>query len=212
MYGRLTRIKSSPGPDLEETIRTYEERVAKPAREVPGFRGLALLVNRDTGEGLTIAYWDDKAALDASAARAQQIRESSASASGGALKVTSVESGEVVSMERAGDPRAGTFGRLNTIDGKPEQIDAAIAAYKAEVVPLLKSLPGFRSVVMSVNRETGRVVVGSVWATQQDRDTSEAKVTEVRKKTAATAGAPRANVELFEVVYADIPVGARTRG
>jgi hypothetical protein len=34
----------------------------------------------------------------------------------------------------------------------------------------------------------------------------------VRKKTAATAGAPRAQVELFEIVYADIPAGVRSGG
>ncbi|HVD01377.1 MAG TPA: hypothetical protein VNG93_09560 [Candidatus Dormibacteraeota bacterium] len=55
---------------------------------------------------------------------------------------------------------------------------------------------------MSVNRESGRTMVGSVWATEPDRANSEAKLAELRKKTTATAGAPRATVELFEVVYA----------
>jgi len=210
MHGRLTRTKATPGEDVEEAIRTFEERAAKPARETPGFRGLALLVNRETGDGVTITYWDDEAALNASAERMKQLRESVVAQAGGSMTVTSVESGEIVSMERAGDPRAGTFGRLNSLDAKLEQLDAAIAAYKADVVPLLKSLPGFRSVVMSVNRESGRVTVGSVWATEADRAASEAKVAELRKKTAATAGAPSATVELFEIVYADIPVGART--
>ena len=128
-------------------------------------------------------------------------------------------SGEIVSMERSADAAPGTYARLNTIDGNPDQLDAAIAAYRSEVVPLLKSLPGFRSVVMSVNRETGRAMVGSVWATEQDRANSAAKLTELRRKATATGGAPRASggfhfdpsttlVELFEVVYADIRAGA----
>jgi heme-degrading monooxygenase HmoA len=209
MYGRLTRIKGSPD-GLEESVRTFEKDVATPVRAEPGFRGLALMGNRQTGDAITIAYWEDRAAMEASAEKMKQIRAAHAAASGGKTTITSVETGEIVSMERAGDPSAGTFARINTLDAKPDQIDAAIATYKAEVGPLLKSLPGFRSVVMSVNRETGRVVVGSVWASEQERDASEARVAELRKKTATTAGAPRADVELFEIVFADIPAGART--
>jgi heme-degrading monooxygenase HmoA len=140
----------------------------------------------------------------------KQIRESAHEASAVPMTIVSVESGEVVSMERVGDPRAGTFVRLNTLDAKPEQIDAALAAYRANVLPLLKSLRGFRSAVMTANRETGRVVVGSVWETADDREASEAKVAELRKSTAVTAGAPSAKVELFDIVYATIPAGART--
>jgi heme-degrading monooxygenase HmoA len=210
MFGRLTRFKLKPQGDEKEAIRKFEENVARPSREVPGFRGLALMVNRDTENGITIAYWDDKAALDASAEQMKAQRDAAVADSAGAMSVTSVESGEVVSMERAGDPRAGTFARLNTLNGKPEQIDATIAAYNRDVVPLLRSLAGFRSVVMSVNRDTGQIVVGSVWNTEADRKASEAKVAEVRRKTAITAGAPSAQVELFEIVFADIPVQART--
>lgn len=209
MYGRLTRIKGEPEGINEEAIHTFEERVVAPARKEPGFQGLALLVNRETGEGVTIAYWKDRAAMEASAERMAKLRESVAAASTTPMQITSVEDGEIVSMERAAEPRAGTFARMNTLDGKPEQIDAGIASYRTEVLPLLKSLPGFRSVVLSVNRETGRTVLGSVWATEQDRANSEAKLTELRKRAAETAGAPRATVELFEIVYADIPVGAR---
>jgi heme-degrading monooxygenase HmoA len=208
MYGRLTRIKVPP-EGIKEAIDTFEERVVSQAKREPGFQGIALLVNRDTGEGVTIAYWKDLEAMEASAERMNKLREAVAAASTAGMTVTGVEVGEIVSMERAADPSAGTFARLNSLDAKPEQIDAAIASYQAEVVPLLKSLPGFRSVVMSVNRETGRTMVGSVWATERDRADSEATVAELRKRATATAGAPRATVELFEIVYANIPVGAR---
>jgi len=211
MYGRLTRIKGSPD-GLEESVRTFEKDVAAPARGEPGFRGLALMGNRETGDAIAIAYWEDKAAMEASAEKMKQIRAAHAAASGGKMTITSVESGEVVSMERVGDPRAGTFARINTVDGKPELADAAISAYKAQVLPLLKTLRGFRSAVATVNRETGRVVVGTVWETAADREASDSKVAELRKSTAAAGGGSSAKVELLEIVFADIPAGARTGG
>ncbi len=209
MLGRLTRIKSTR-EGIEESLRTFEQKVAGPARAEPGFRGLVLMANRETGDAITIGYWEDRASLEASGEKMKQIREEAAAASGGAMTVTSVESGEVVSMERVGDPRAGTFVRLNTVDGKPELADAAISAYKAQVLPLLKTLRGFRSAVATVNRETGRVIVGTVWETAADREASDSKVAELRKSTAAVGGGSSAKVELLEIVFADIPAGART--
>src|ERR1700681_1713714 len=104
MHGRLTRSKLPPASDAQDVVRNFEERVVGPAQGAPGFRGVVLMLNREAGEAITIAYWEDKAALDASAERMKQIRESAHEASAVALTIVSVESGEVLSMERVGDP------------------------------------------------------------------------------------------------------------
>jgi hypothetical protein len=61
---------------------------------------------------------------------------------------------------------------------------------------------------MAANSETGQIWVSSVWETAEDRAASEAKVADLRKSTAATAGAPGAKVELFESVHVEFKVGA----
>jgi len=82
MHGRLTRIKGTP-EGLEESVRTFEKDVAAPARGEPGFRGLALMGNRKTGDAITIAYWEDLAAMEASAERMKQLRAALTAGSGG---------------------------------------------------------------------------------------------------------------------------------
>ena len=206
MYGRITRTKSSPD-DLEKGVRNFQEQVVKPASEQQGFAGIVLLVNRQTGEGLGITYWDDKAALDASADKMKQVRENSTQVMG--TQIVSVETAEIVSTERAGNPQAGSFIRYNSVQGSPDKIDAAIEALQAKVLPVVKGLPGFRAMIIGVNRETGKVGVSSVWDSAANREASDAKLKDLRRETAAKAGG-EAKVELFESAFVHFPVRAGT--
>ena len=204
MYGRLTRIEGTPA-QIEEGVRTFEQNVARPARELPGNVGVVLMVNPEEGKGIGITYWADKKALEGSADAMKRVREDAVQTAG--TKIASVETAEVLSMERAGEPKAHTFIRLNTLQGKPEQIDAAFAAYQKEVLPLLKSLPGHRAAIMAANAETGKIWVTSVWETAQDREASESRVLDLRRKIAATAGAADVKVEKYESVHVELKVG-----
>ncbi len=205
MFGRLTRIEGTPA-QIEEGVRTFEQNVARTTRELPGNLGIVLMVNAEEGKGIGVTYWADEKALEASGETMQRVRESATQSAG--TRIASVDTGEVLSMERSGEPKTHTFIRTNTLQGKPEQIGAALAAYQKDVLPLIKSLKGFRAATMAANAESGKIWVSTVWETADDREASEAKVADLRKSTAATAGAPGAKVELFESVHVEFKVGA----
>jgi heme-degrading monooxygenase HmoA len=205
MYGRLTRIEGTPA-EIEEGVRSFEQNVARTAREIPGNQGIVLMVNAPEGKALGITYWADENALKASADAMKRVRESSTQTAG--TRIASVDTAEVLSMESTGEPKAHTFVRLNTLQGKPEQIGAAQAAYEKDVLPLLKSLHGFRAAIMSANAESGKIWVSSIWETAQDREASDAKLTELRRKTATAAGAGDVKVEKFESAHVEFKVGA----
>lgn len=201
MFGRITRIKGSPETQ-QQGVDRFDELVAGPARALPGFQGISLLVNRDTGEGMSITYWADRDSLDNSAIEAAKIREKTTSTLGS--EVTSVESGEIVDIERAGPPEANTFVRMNTVKGAPDRVEAAIAAYKANVLPVLKQQKGFRAAITAADRERGTLWVSSVWDSEASRSASDAALTKLRRETGQTAGAADVKVELFEVAYIDM--------
>jgi heme-degrading monooxygenase HmoA len=205
MFGRLTRIEGTPA-EIEEGVRSFEQDVARTAREIPGNQGIVLMVNAPEGKALGITYWADENALKASADAMKKVRESSTQTAG--TRITSVDTAEVLSMESTGEPKAHTFTRLNTLQGKPEQIGAALAAYQKDVLPLLKSLVGFRAAIMSANAESGKIWVSSIWETEQDREASEARVLDQRRKTAATAGAGDVKVEKFESAHVEFKARA----
>ena len=56
MYTRLTTVQCQ-SDKIDETIKIYQESVVPAAKAQSGYRGAYLLVNRDTGKGVSITVW-----------------------------------------------------------------------------------------------------------------------------------------------------------
>lgn len=90
------------------------------------------------------------------------------------------------------------IGRVNILEADPSKIDEGIAFVRDRVQPLVDSLPGSRGLGMWVNRETGDVVVNTVWDDRAALEASESRVTGVRAEAAKVVGATSVRVELAE--------------
>ena len=91
MHARVSTYAGSPDR-LDEGIQAFE-RSTDTLRGLDGFEGGYLLVDRATGNALTITLWSSEEAEQASAEQAKQIRSD---ATGGAgITVESVVSYEV---------------------------------------------------------------------------------------------------------------------
>ena len=65
MYARLSHFRW-PAANTAEGVRVARELILPAFREAPGFRGLDVLIDRHTGEGVGISWWATEA--DAAAA------------------------------------------------------------------------------------------------------------------------------------------------
>ncbi len=92
------------------------------------------------------------------------------------------------------------IGRVNILEADPSKIDEGIAFVRDRVQPLVDSQPGSRGLGMWVNRETGDVVVNTVWEDRAALDASESHVTELRAEAAKVLGATRVRVEIGEPI------------
>lgn len=205
MYGRMTRIQGSPDA-IEKGVASFEKDVSSPASQLPGFQGIVLMVNRETGEAISVSYWQDEAALKATEPVSVRMRSEVAESTG--TTVTEVSTGEILDMIRIAPAQSGTFIRLNTVDGQPDKLDAAIERYRTKIIPALKECPGLRAAILSVNREQSRLVVSSVWNSAQEREASDARLLDLRRETGEIAGAQAVKVELFESAFVNMPVQA----
>ena len=59
MFARLTIVQSMPDK-IDEVTKIYEENVVPAAKSQKGYKGVYLLVDRETGRGVCIALWDSK--------------------------------------------------------------------------------------------------------------------------------------------------------
>jgi heme-degrading monooxygenase HmoA len=204
MFLRATRIQAPPDK-VEQAIENFETNIIKGLRSAPGNQGAVLLVNRQTGAGLGVTYWETAKALAASEQTGIQSRTQGTKSVPGS-QIVNVERAELMIMDRAAAPRAGTFVRMVTVSGDPDKVDAGIVQIRTHVLPVLKEQKGYQATIASVDRQSGRLSASTVWATKADLDASESKLAGPRAEAAKAAGAgPHdVQVELFEIAVIEI--------
>ncbi len=203
MFLRATRLQASPDK-VDAAIQNFETNVVKSLRAAPGNQGAVLLVNRQTGAALGVTYWESAKALAAS--EQVGIKSRTEAAKGVGAQIINVERAELMIMDREGAPKAGTFVRVVTASGDPAKLDAAIVQIRGHVLPILKAQPGYRATIASVDRQTGRLSVSTVWETKADLDASESKLAGPRAEVAKIAGAGPHEVEVenFESAFVEL--------
>lgn len=201
MYGRMTRIQIPPDA-VGKGIAFFKEKVAPKARAAPGNAGAVLLVDRKTGTALGITLWETTQALNASEDLGVTARDQSAAATGGSI--LNVDRYEQVLADRPQPPKAGAVVRFNSVNGAPDKIDNVVKFMQKQVLPVLQAQKGYRSMIVNVNRVTGRSTVSTVWNTMADLEASESKVSGLRRDAADAAGASDVRVEIFETAFAEI--------
>ncbi|MGO4257970.1 antibiotic biosynthesis monooxygenase [Marmoricola sp. RAF53] len=90
------------------------------------------------------------------------------------------------------------FARSTTVMGDPGSIDAGIAYVRDEVMPVVTGMEGCIGMSMLVNRETGRCIATTSWATEEAMRATEEMVSPHRTRAAEIMGGPQ-YVDLWEL-------------
>ena len=190
-------------------MQNYESNILKTVRATPGNQGAVLLINRQTGAGLGVTYWESAKALAASEQIGTQSRTQATKSVPGS-QIVNVERAELMIMDRVASPKEGSFVRVVTANGDPEKLDAGIVHIRNHVLPLLKAQKGYRATIAAVDRQSGRLTASTVWDSKADLDASEGKLAGPRAEAARLAGAgPNdVQVEIFETAVVELSAGA----
>jgi heme-degrading monooxygenase HmoA len=84
MFARVARYKI-PEENLDEAVRAFQEAVEE-LRGITGSQGGYLLVDRDNCTALTVTFWENRAALEASEVQASALRSKAVSPFGGEIQ------------------------------------------------------------------------------------------------------------------------------
>ncbi len=83
------------------------------------------------------------------------------------------------------------FARVSTIDGKPDQLDAAVAEYREKVVPGVGKMAGFVGAYLLIDRKTGKNLSITLWDTEKNLQASVESANKLRANAAKTVGASK---------------------
>jgi heme-degrading monooxygenase HmoA len=210
MFARVTRA-SGPPDKLDELIARYQKTLLPSIATRPGYLGGVLMVDRGSGAGRSMTFWQDESSMLGSEQMATEARAQVAQLG---EQVEEPERYELVLQERVIAPVAGVFVRANDIRGSVERIDEMVEFARQQALPATKTQRGWRSMLVLVNRQNGRGLLLSIWDSAANREASEAAMRVLREQAGSMAGAGSIEVSLYEAVVVELndpaafPVGA----
>ena len=152
MYARSTTIMADPGR-LDEGIAYVRDEVMPTVTALDGCVGLSMLVDRESGLCIITSSWTSEEDMQASNLHLAPMRTRGGDIMGGPPEVSEWE---VAVMHRDHEARPGARCRVTWMRINHGDIDRGIALYRSAMLPEMKSLEGFCSASLLVNRTTGR--------------------------------------------------------
>jgi quinol monooxygenase YgiN len=186
-------------PDrIDDGIALNSELVPMMTR-IDGCLGLSMLVERSTGRCISTSSWDSKEAMHASNEQLRPVRQRLLEALGG--DSLEVAEWEVAIFHRDHESPAGACARVTWSRPPAGRLDAALEAFRANVLPQLEQQRGFCSQSMLVDRENG-VLCGttcfdSMAALEATREFSAERRAEMAERT---------GMEFIDVIECELAV------
>jgi len=201
MYARILRLTGS-AEKIDDGVENYKSRVAPALRDQDGYGGARLLVNREAGNGMSVTFWRDEAASQASFEALTNVRAEASSRFGAESPEAKVY--EVAVQHRPQPTEAGNWVRLTTLRGDPSKADDGVRHFESHVIPEVSKLQGFRAAVLFVDRSTGEAMAVTVWDGKSDLDASSSQAAPIRTAASEVMGASDPVVEGYEVAFAEL--------
>jgi heme-degrading monooxygenase HmoA len=207
MHARVLRLKGS-AEKIDSGVENYKSQVAPALRDQDGYGGARLLIDRDSGAGMSITFWRDEEASRKSFEALTSLRADASSRFGADAPETKVY--EAVVQHRPQPTEAGNWVRLTTLSGDPAKVDDGIRHFESQVIPEVSKLHGFRGAVLFVDRPTGGAMAATVWDSKSDLDGSSSQAGPIRASASEVMGANDPQVESFEVAFAELLTPVRS--
>jgi predicted ester cyclase/heme-degrading monooxygenase HmoA len=203
MYARMNMLAGDPA-QLSEATRYLEGTVRPHVEGQHGNRGLACLVNADTGVCVVASYWDSPDAMTASEQAVQVSRKEVAER----LRASAtVEHYEVPVFVRRSRPPEGAGARIARVDCAPANIDSFIEEFRTTGVPALMGMNGLCSAHLMTDRTSGRCMVITAWQDHDALAASRAATARLRTDTTAVTHVQVRGVEEYQVVFSSVREG-----
>ena len=96
------------------------------------------------------------------------------------------------------------FARVSTYEGRPEQLDEMHQEGMEHVLPALEMQDGFSGGLVLADRQSGKVLVVTLWESEQALDATEDASHWLRVFGAESSGGTVSSVERYEVLFSKV--------
>jgi heme-degrading monooxygenase HmoA len=196
VYARSTTVHADP-QRVDEGISVVRHEVMPAVQGMPGCLGLSMLVDRGTGRCIVATSWDSAESMTAGRGAVTAMWEQATDVMGGSSEV---QEWEIVVLHRAHRAPESACCRVTWTRGDPARMDETAETFRAAVVPRLDEMPGFSSVSIMGDRQTGMSVLTATYDDRRSLDASSGTVQAMREEFLQQTGSELVEVAEFDVV------------
>ncbi len=202
MYARSTNLQARP-QDIDAGIACVRDEVISALQTMPGFVGLSLLVNRESGRCILTSAWDSEDTMAASAETVRPLRAHVAATFGA---TASVDEWQIAALHR--DHRAGEGARVRAtwLRVRPDRFSQALDFYTSSVLPAIEDLDGFCSASVMAQPSSRCAVISATYDNSEAMDRNREAARSLRTAMLRDLGAEQIDVAEFELAIAGLQV------
>jgi hypothetical protein len=202
VYARTTTVHGDPGA-IDDGVAFLRDRVMPAVEGLPGYVGLSMLADRDTGRCIATTSWADEAAMTASAEQLRPLRARFAEILGGAVDL---HTWEIAVLHRVHEAPEGACTRVTWTRTDPSRVEQVLDAYRTSLLPRLEELDGFCSASLLVDRREGRAAGSVTYADRTTLERSRVDARAVKEEFHAAMDSQILEVAEFDLVLAHLRV------
>jgi heme-degrading monooxygenase HmoA len=196
MHARVAAFENRDTSRVDELVQLVRDRQST-AGEIPDALGMYMLVDRAAGTAIGISIFESEEAIDAAEPLFERMGDDiPAELRGRRISVDRYE----VAIHEVSD--GATAARVSTFSGDPASFDQDIRHAVEEVLPEIRTIDGWKGVVVLVDRDAGTQKTVTLWESVDALTASERQADALRARAAEQAHGRIVSVERYEVPLA----------
>ena len=195
MYARSTTVHADP-QRIDEGIAHIRDEIMPAVQSMPGCMGLSMLCDRNSGRCIITTSWDSEESMSASREGVRAMREQAAGVLGGEFDV---QEWEIAVLHRAHQAPEGAWCRVTWSRGDTARMEEMTETFRTGIVPRLDDIPGFCSVSLMGDRQTGMNVLTATYDDRSSLDGSAEMVRGMRDRFNQEAGSETIEMAVMEL-------------
>ncbi len=202
MYARTTTVRGDPAA-IDAGIAFLRHRVMPAVEGLPGYVGLSMLADRDSGRSITTTSWTDEAALTATGQQLRPLGARAAAILGGRPEL---QTWQIAVLHRVHEAPDGACTRVTWTRTHPDRLEQVLDAYLMSLLPRLEAMDGFCSASLLVDRREGRGAGAVTYADRGSLLRSRTGAAALRDGFTDATGTQVLEVAEFDLVLAHLRV------
>ena len=155
VYSRTATFQGRP-QSIDDGVKFQRDDAVPAILAMPKCVGMSVLASRQSGMFIVATAWETRDAMHASVVKIRPIRQQTAKILDG---VAEVEEWEFAAMNRRDGAGQSTCARVIWLRVPSAEADEFAHDFTSQTLPALRSIRGFSSASLLLNREWGRAAV-----------------------------------------------------